>query len=166
MMNDDLKNQFYNKVAMFEGFRSRPYRCPAGILTIGYGHTDGVKITDKVTIDQAKELLRADFRNIHSQLGCCPFILQEHELWAISDFIYNVGFTKFKKSSLYPLLQTYSNALDKHNFSYADTLKCSIVSKIQEFVYYTSPNGNKVMSEGLKLRRFFETDLFSNCHIY
>jgi lysozyme len=33
-------------VKQFEGFRATPYRCPAGVPTIGYGHTEGVSLAD------------------------------------------------------------------------------------------------------------------------
>jgi lysozyme len=44
-------NECLNIIRECEGFRSKPYRCPAGIPTIGYGSTryaDGrcVKLTD------------------------------------------------------------------------------------------------------------------------
>ena len=32
-----------------EGLRTEAYKCPAGIWTIGYGHTGKVKATDKIT---------------------------------------------------------------------------------------------------------------------
>ena len=31
-----------DKIKEFEGFRGTAYRCPAGVLTVGYGHTSGV----------------------------------------------------------------------------------------------------------------------------
>jgi len=44
-------------IKSFEGFRSAPYKCPAGIPTIGYGATfypDGKKVTmaDKAITEQ------------------------------------------------------------------------------------------------------------------
>ncbi len=46
----------------FESFSPVPYRCPAGIWTIGYGHT-GPEVhedTPAITIEQGEELLKAD----------------------------------------------------------------------------------------------------------
>ena len=121
-MNEELKRQFYTKVASFEGFRSRPYKCPAGVLTIGYGHTDNVKITDSITLPEAQKLLREDMNRRLAMFSQCPFVLQEHELYALADFVFNLGWTTFKKSSFYPMLKSYSDALDNKNFSYADRL--------------------------------------------
>ena len=35
-------------VKTFEGFRADAYKCPAGVWTIGYGHTEDVKASDKL----------------------------------------------------------------------------------------------------------------------
>lgn len=43
-----------------EGLRLKAYRCPAGVWTIGYGHTAGVKPGDVITDDEAERLLMAD----------------------------------------------------------------------------------------------------------
>jgi lysozyme len=44
-----------NAIKQFEGFRSTAYKCPAGVWTIGYGHTGGV--TAGMTISQASATL-------------------------------------------------------------------------------------------------------------
>lgn len=36
-------------IAKWEGFEGKAYRCPAGVWTIGFGHTDGVREGDTVT---------------------------------------------------------------------------------------------------------------------
>ena len=47
----------------FEGCKLKAYLCPAGVWTIGYGHTDGVKEGDEITQEQADRLLADD---VHS----------------------------------------------------------------------------------------------------
>lgn len=51
----------YDLIKQFEGFRSKAYLCPAGILTIGFGHT-GTDVLPgmRVTEAQADELLKRD----------------------------------------------------------------------------------------------------------
>jgi len=44
-------------IKKYEGCRLSAYRCPAGIWTIGYGHTLGVRSGDTITKDQAEEYL-------------------------------------------------------------------------------------------------------------
>ena len=45
-------------IKSFEGCRLKAYKCPAGVWTIGYGHTSGVKEGDTITQEQADEYLR------------------------------------------------------------------------------------------------------------
>ena len=47
-------------VKKYEGCRLNAYRCPAGIPTLGYGHTHNVKMGDKCTQDHADKWLLAD----------------------------------------------------------------------------------------------------------
>lgn len=38
----------------FEGLRVEAYRCPAGVWTIGYGHTGDVRPGQRITAEQAE----------------------------------------------------------------------------------------------------------------
>ena len=42
-------------IKRFEGCRLTSYKCPAGIWTIGYGHTANVKQGDIITKEKATE---------------------------------------------------------------------------------------------------------------
>ena len=44
-------------IKKYEGCRLTAYKCPAGVYTIGYGHTKGVKKGDTITQQQADLLL-------------------------------------------------------------------------------------------------------------
>lgn len=49
------------RISLDEGFRAAPYKCTAGVWTIGYGHTDTAgPDTPAVSLQQARILLRAD----------------------------------------------------------------------------------------------------------
>jgi len=39
----EVSNDCINAIKQFEGFSSRSYKCPAGVYTIGYGHTGNVR---------------------------------------------------------------------------------------------------------------------------
>ena len=92
----------------FEGFRSRPYRCPAGVWTIGYGSTyypDGtrVKPTDQpVTESQASMYLDHELlKTMLSVARICPILLtSDNRLAAITDFAYNLGIGRLQASTL------------------------------------------------------------------
>ena len=44
----------------FEGCELKAYLCPAGVWTIGYGHTKGVKEGDVITAEEADAMLLAE----------------------------------------------------------------------------------------------------------
>lgn len=105
-----LTEEFLRKVAGFEGFYSRPYRCPAGVLTIGYGHTHNVKKTDRVTSSQALDLLYEDLMSCYYDLKK----VYDMSLWTVGmkqcfiDFVFNCGIGTLKKSSMHPYLLGFS----------------------------------------------------------
>jgi lysozyme len=93
----------------FEGLRLKPYPCPAGIPTIGYGSTryaDGRAVTLKdapVTAVQADELLRLTLRRdyLPGVLRLSPILADKpRALAAIVDFAYNLGVSKYAGSTL------------------------------------------------------------------
>lgn len=92
----------------FEGFRSRPYLCPAGIPTIGYGsthYTNGKKVAlsdAPITVQQAEELLRWELQGcVNAILSYSP-VLASHtnKLAAVADFVYNLGVGRYRASTL------------------------------------------------------------------
>jgi lysozyme len=92
----------------WEGLRLKPYLCPAGVATIGYGTTvypNGVRVTlldPPVTAEHAKRLLRWDIehRRLPAILRLCPGIDRAGRLGAIGDFAYNLGDGRLKTSTL------------------------------------------------------------------
>ena len=47
-------------IKKYEGCMLEAYKCPAGVWTIGYGHTGGIKEGQKITQKQAEEYLEKD----------------------------------------------------------------------------------------------------------
>lgn len=93
----------------FEGFRSRPYLCPAGVPTIGYGSTyypDGRKVTladSPVEKALAEWMLKHELENTYlpGALRLCPVLAKyPHKLNAIVDFCYNLGVGRLQTSTL------------------------------------------------------------------
>ena len=94
-------------IKKFEGFRAKPYRCPAGVPTIGYGSTyyaDGrpVKMTDApVTEAQAQELLQATLAKYEACVnGAVKMPINQNQFDALVSFTYNVGCSAFRNSTL------------------------------------------------------------------
>jgi len=93
----------------FEGFRAKPYLCPAGIPTIGYGSTyyaDGKKVTlndSSISQEAANALLMGELQHTYltGVLRNCPVLAtNERKCNAIVDFCYNLGVGRLQTSTL------------------------------------------------------------------
>jgi lysozyme len=91
-----------------EGVRSRPYRCPANLWTVGVGHLigDGKSLPDSwnrtFTETEIDGILKSDLRRfelgVHKMLPNVP--LRQHEFDAIISFCFNLGLGCFQRSTL------------------------------------------------------------------
>lgn len=89
----------------FEGCRLKAYKCPAGIPTIGYGHTGKVLMDDVITQEEADRLFKMDIIihvNNVSRLVKVP--LTQNQFDALVSFEYNVGYSALASSTLLKLL--------------------------------------------------------------
>ena len=89
-------------VKRWEGLRLTAYRCPAGLWTIGYGHT-GPEVTwgMKISADQAERLLLEDLERFEKAvLALVDVPLNENEFSALVSFSYNVGSANLATSTL------------------------------------------------------------------
>lgn len=80
-----------------------PYVCPAGILTIGYGHTKGVRPGQVISLLEAEKVLATDLKiATASAISLSPVLgaTSETKLFAIADFIFNLGAGRYKASTL------------------------------------------------------------------
>lgn len=97
MKSSDL---LLNKIIDFEGCKLTAYRCPAGVWTIGVGHTRGVKQGQKITEAQAISLLKGDLlpcENYVNNLGVCK---TQGQFDALVDFCFNLGTGALGRSTL------------------------------------------------------------------
>ena len=92
----------------FEGLRVRPYLCPAGVPSIGYGATryengHAVTLVDpEITPERALLLLRWQLRTqfLPGVLKCCPELDTPGRLAAVGDFAFNLGLGALYASTL------------------------------------------------------------------
>ncbi len=92
----------------FEGFYSKPYLCPAGVPTIGYGATyyeDGRAVTLRdapISKERADALLlwMVRTRYLPQVIRLCPEIDTPERLAAIIDFTFNLGSGALRASTL------------------------------------------------------------------
>lgn len=76
----------------FEGLKLKAYQDGVGILTIGFGHTYGVKAGDVITEEQAELLLEADLTEAERQVNYYVRVpLTQNEFDAMVSLIFNVG---------------------------------------------------------------------------
>ena len=129
-------------IKRFEGCRLKAYRCPAGVWTIGYGHTGNVKSTDVITQEKAEEILKRDLK-VHEDnvKRVVKIALTQNQFDALVSFEYNVGYGAFANSTLLKLLNA-------GNYNGAS-------KQFERWVYA----GDRVL-EGLLKRRKAERELF------
>ncbi|AQT27767.1 endolysin [Ralstonia phage RS-PI-1] len=85
----------------FEGEVLTAYRDPVGIPTICRGHTAGVQMGDKATPDECDALAHMDTMDALRDVDRLVKVeLNGNELGAYTDFVYNVGATKFASSTM------------------------------------------------------------------
>lgn len=93
-------------IKKFEGLRLTAYTCPAGILTIGYGHTGAdVKSGMRISEEEAERLLWKDTESAQQTVSSFVNVkLSQNEYDALVSFTFNVGPTAFVNSTLLRLL--------------------------------------------------------------
>lgn len=89
-------------IMQFEGCRLKAYQCAAGVWTIGYGHTAGVKPGQTITQAQAEEYLRQDCRKFEQYVNNTAYVpitgqLNQNQFDALVSFAFNCGAGNLKK---------------------------------------------------------------------
>ncbi|HBA52895.1 MAG TPA: lysozyme [Syntrophorhabdus aromaticivorans] len=135
-------------VKKYEGLRTQAYRCPAGVWTIGYGHTEGVKPDTEVTAERAEELLNQDLTQAGAQVERLVHVpLTDNQFSALTSFVFNVGAGNLESSTLLRRL----NAGDYD----------AVPSELAKWVKATDPKtGKKATLAGLVKRRAAEGELW------
>lgn len=136
-------------IKRYEGYSAKPYLCPAGVPTIGYGSTvyeDGKKVTLRdapITAEKAEALLRhkVDTYYLKEVERLLDVDLNQNQIDALASFAYNVGVGNFERSMLRRKLNggDYAGAAD-------------------EFLKWTKAGGKTL--KGLQRRRMAERALF------
>lgn len=134
-------------IKRFESLRLEVYCCPSGIPTIGYGHTAGVTLgMSPITAELAEEWLREDLARFEKAVTDAVRVpLQQHEFDALVAFVFNVGVSAFRTSTLVRHLNDGDRA-----------------GAAAEFPKWNkgTVNGKLVVMPGLIARRLRERQLF------
>lgn len=86
-----------NKIAEFEGIRLTAYKCPAGVWTIGVGHTGGVTEGMTITRSQAMTIFENDIRKYEDYVTGTGLTLTQNQFDALVSFAFNCGPGNLKK---------------------------------------------------------------------
>lgn len=92
--------ELIRKVKEFEGLRLEAYQDAAGVPTIGYGHTKGVRMGDRVTAYWADQLLRKDISQVVSEVMQLGVVHTQGQLDALVSFAFNLGIGRLIRSTL------------------------------------------------------------------
>jgi lysozyme len=132
-----------------EGVRNRPYRCPAGLFTVGIGHLigDGKSLPESwnrtFTMEEIDGILKRDLqrfeRGVLKMLPNVP--LRQHEFDCLVSFSFNLGLGTFQRSTLRQAL-----------------LRGDKKAAMESLVKYCRAGG-KIL-RGLQIRRLDEKALF------
>lgn len=143
-------------VPKFEGKRNTAYRDVAGILTICYGHTGHIRRGQTATDEQCRILLEKDLAEalrVVDQSVTTP--MSEPRRAGLASFVFNVGETKFKRSTLLRKL----NAGDKAACEQLMRWVYVYVSDSTGDAITDSEGGRYVFNQGLANRRAAEKEL-------
>ena len=132
----------FEKIQEFEGLRLTAYKCPAGVWTIGFGHTKGVKMGQTITKSQAETLLRGDLLPCEEYVRGLNLELTQGQFDALVDFCFNLGTAALQRSTLLQKIRTKADELTIRN----------------EFAKWVNAGG--VRLQGLVKRRAWEADRF------
>lgn len=145
-------------IIAFEGIELKAYKCPAGVWTIGVGHTgyvDGqpVRRGMVITSAQAERLLEKDLESVEQYLERQPFALRlkQCQFDALASFIFNVGKGAFETSTMRKKLCL--GAADEE-----------VAAEFMRWVYGTV-SGKKEKLAGLVHRREQERARFLGLHL-
>jgi lysozyme len=102
-----------NLIKEFEGLRLDAYLCPAGVWTIGWGHTQGVRQGLRITQELAEEFLRRDVAEVEQGLAWVIHApLTQGQYDALTSLCFNLAGGAERLPSIAPRLVTKLNERD------------------------------------------------------
>ena len=120
MANRKISQNGLNLIMQFEGCRLRAYQCSAGVWTIGYGHTAGVRQGQTITQVQAEEYLKQDCRKFENYVNNKAYVpvtaqLNQNQFDALVSFAFNCGQGNLKTLCAGRSTAQIAAALPKYN---------------------------------------------------
>jgi len=112
-----ISNKGLDLIKKFEGCRLKAYKDPAGVWTIGWGHTKGVKAGDEITQEQADKLLRDDLAVYETKVDKYDnkYHWNQNQFDALVSFAYNIGSIDQLTSNGRRSIKTISDKILEYN---------------------------------------------------
>ena len=131
-----------NKIIEFEGCKLKAYKCPAGIWTIGVGHTKGVKQGQTITKEQAMTLLKGDLLPCENYVNNLRVCKTQGQFESLVSFSFNLGTAALGRSTLLKYIRQGREEQYIRN----------------EFAKWVNSKGERL--KGLVIRRAWEADRY------
>lgn len=153
----EVSEKCVNLVKRFEGFVSHAYVCPAGKITLGYGHCEGVHLGDTITEKEAENLLKKDLNQFASKISYSlerdKIKVNQNQFDALCSFAFNLGYSALVFSTLWKKLKQGDYEGASNEFT--------------KWIYITKTDPEtgerfKIKLKGSETRRKSEQELF-NC---
>lgn len=140
----EISKQGIDFIKKYEGFKPYAYLCPAKILTIGYGHTRGVRLGQTCTEAEAEQFLKEDLEIAEAEVNKVANEVQltQGQYDSLVSFAFNLGVSNFKTSTLRK--KVLNNPADR-----------TIMGEFGKWVYIKGK-----VSQGLQRRRLEESKLY------
>jgi len=142
-------------IQKFEGCKLKPYLCPAGLWTVGYGHVigNGKEAPEKqlYTQEEVDELLRTDLRRFErGVLRYCTVHLSQSQFDALVSFSFNLGLGVLQRSTLRQKIlrqdgEAASKEILKYNKSGGQVLKGLTRRREAEYRMFTKETNNAII---------------------
>lgn len=140
----DIPKNSLELASYFEGFYNKPYICPAGFWTIGYGHLCK-KEHPPITKEQGEIYLNEDLQDaLRGTIKTCPILISVDANWfgAIVDFVFNLGVGRLQTSTLRrkinaQLWDEVPNELNKWVYGGGKKLKGLVLRRQMEANFFT-----------------------------
>lgn len=100
-----VSENLMTQLMVMEGLSLEAYEDCAGVPTIGYGHTKDVRMGDRISKYWAKELLKADVREVEQQVMELNVAHTQGQFDALVSFTFNLGIGRLKNSTLLKVIR-------------------------------------------------------------
>jgi len=101
----NISQEGLSLIKKFEGCELEAYKCAAGVLTIGYGSTKGVKEGDTITQEEADKLLLHEMKEYEGYINNNVTVdLKQNQFDALVSWVFNLGPANLKASTMLKVL--------------------------------------------------------------